>query len=56
MNQKELMLIDLIIEASNSSFSSRLSKLLRVPYPATKEEKRSLWRRIKGRWDEGENK
>ena len=51
MNQHDRNLIELIIEASNSSFFSRLAKLLRMPYPATLEEKRSLLRKVKGRWD-----
>ena len=51
MNQNDLNLIDLIISASNSNFFSRLAKLLRISYPATKEEKRDLLKRVKGAWD-----
>ena len=51
MNQNDTNLIDLIISASNSNFFSRLAKLLRMPYPATKDEKRDLLKRVKGAWD-----
>lgn len=51
MNQHDLNLIELIISASNSNFFSRLAKLLRMPYPATKEEKTSLLKRVKESWD-----
>jgi len=51
MNQNDLNLIDLIISASNFNFFSRLAKLLKMPYPATQEEKRDLLKRVKGAWD-----
>jgi hypothetical protein len=53
MNQHDRNLIELIIEASNSSFFARFSKFLKMPYPATKEEKRDLLKRVKGAWDKG---
>ena len=56
MNQHDKNLIELIIEASNSNFFSRVAKLLRMPYPATKEEKRDLLKRVKGAWDKGYGK
>jgi len=40
-----------IVSASNSLFFQKFSKLLKVPFPATMDEKCALLRKIKGRFD-----
>lgn len=45
-----------IISASNSLFFQKFSKLLRIPFPATLEEKCALLRKIKGHYDTVDNK
>ena len=40
-----------IVSAANSLFFQKFSKLLRVPFPATIEEKCALLRKIKGHYD-----
>lgn len=51
MNQHDLNLIELIIDASNSNFFSRLAKLLGVEYPRTRDGQKDLLMRVKRAWE-----